>query len=26
MQVLAAGRKAGIISVGLVTEPPVDDR
>jgi len=25
MEVLAAGRKAGVISVGLVTEPPGDD-
>jgi len=25
MEVLAAGRKAGIISVGLVTEPPLGD-
>jgi biopolymer transport protein TolR len=25
MEVLAAGRKAGIISVGLVTEPPGKD-
>jgi biopolymer transport protein TolR len=25
MEVLAAARKAGIISVGLVTEPPLDD-
>jgi len=25
MKVLSAGRKAGIISVGLVTEPPLDD-
>ena len=25
MKVLAAGRKAGIISVGLVTEPPIDN-
>ncbi len=25
MKVLAAGRKAGVISVGLVTEPPRDD-